>query len=797
MMSRSKKDMFINVPTLPSAICFDSPTSTGIVTYGSGHGPFSGLRSASTGQQRSGSSWRRLEIPSLFSQARQSSLGSRAVLGSRAKDLALRRKPSLGAIVGRVLCSGGCVPKKIKPGSGDGSLSPEFGWKNCDSVMDANSPTTRDAKQKDGVDLARAEALLAELSACLADCRPTNVVHVQPASEKTEPSASEKLGCLIELPMKKQQEIDGLRVVSQVTTPPRAPLVSDTLQPEAEPEAEDTPSDCAPKVCKPHIPPLLIPPHSKSSRGPGKPPGPPPMPRRLGATQSESGGVDADALPSWQGPQPPEGWKSERVVNWQPIRDTSRWKGSVWQEIYQGAQERGHTPLPDSEWKDAFMQKQGNMRQSDRSLSVQGRLSARSHRALSGTGAFQLDLRHAQLVKLSFGSMDSLRWIFGSSAANAQELAAMTLPEDALDSLLGLLKAADGCAVSLLELGGKAPSSPSGGSPKSPDKVPASERLVQRMLQAVGARNSNANQQLSALVVQVDDLLRMERFQSEAASLERQLRVCVDSAQNVVSSVALPKLLEGVLMLGNFVNASSRHLGGAVGVTLESLAKLAHTKCLPAKAGGTEECQGSPEQNALALLSRQLQETHGVEFVSTLAAELISCREACDLDPKALAMLVQELQQWVDGMSQRAEALVSSASPSAPAFAPARIDSFLSAAHKRLAALRRLLQEVEQYEETLRRHFAEPPTSKLSGMLSSLVALLDSLSVPSSGTAAASSPGCMTPRTPRVDARAARRADPSCSATSEVKRSAPPALPQRPRAAARRSRSATVSIPAL
>lgn len=37
------------------------------------------------------------------------------------------------------------------------------------------------------------------------------------------------------------------------------------------------------------------------------------------------------------------------------------------------------------------------------------------------------------------------------------------------------------------------------------------------------------------------------------------------------------------LPIGNSVNAASKNLGGAVGVTLESLTKLGHTQCLPAK----------------------------------------------------------------------------------------------------------------------------------------------------------------------------------------------------------------------
>ena len=61
------------------------------------------------------------------------------------------------------------------------------------------------------------------------------------------------------------------------------------------------------------------------------------------------------------------------------------------------------------------------------------------------------------------------------------------------------------------------------------------------------------------------------------------LDLALTAAWTIIDSKAMPILLEGILLLGNSVNASSKNLGGAVGVTLESLTKLAHTRCLPAK----------------------------------------------------------------------------------------------------------------------------------------------------------------------------------------------------------------------
>lgn len=75
----------------------------------------------------------------------------------------------------------------------------------------------------------------------------------------------------------------------------------------------------------------------------------------------------------------------------------------------------------------------------------------------------------------------------------------------------------------------------------------------------------------------------MARFKAKAKDLETGLDLALTAAWTIIDSKALPILLEGILLLGNSVNASSKNLGGAVGVTLESLTKLAHTRCLPAK----------------------------------------------------------------------------------------------------------------------------------------------------------------------------------------------------------------------
>ncbi|CAK9112191.1 unnamed protein product [Durusdinium trenchii] len=75
----------------------------------------------------------------------------------------------------------------------------------------------------------------------------------------------------------------------------------------------------------------------------------------------------------------------------------------------------------------------------------------------------------------------------------------------------------------------------------------------------------------------------MAHFDPRVRDLESGLDLALTAAWTIIDSKAMPILLEGILLLGNSVNAASKNLGGAVGVTLESLTKLAHTRCLPAK----------------------------------------------------------------------------------------------------------------------------------------------------------------------------------------------------------------------
>eukprot|EP00927_Polykrikos_kofoidii_P047617 TRINITY_DN41877_c0_g1_i1.p1 TRINITY_DN41877_c0_g1~~TRINITY_DN41877_c0_g1_i1.p1 ORF type:complete len:1613 (-),score=324.43 TRINITY_DN41877_c0_g1_i1:71-4909(-) len=511
------------------------------------------------------------------------------------------------------------------------------------------------------------------------------------------------------------------------------------------------------------------------SHGRGKPPGPAPPPPSARRERRDAASVDGcprDGVPAWDGPLPPPGWRAERVVNWQPIRERERWEGSVWQKVYSGSGDRAFTPLPD-EWTRAFMRPLGDdeptaikacpSARRTRSEAANSRASsAVTTRRLSGKAAFQADLRHAQLARSGYDSMAQLRWIIGheprdpglgqvnretETEADAVEglclhgegsaRQAAGLPEEALDALLGLLQAAEGSETEVMA--------------KAVGPLPRSELLLRQLLRS--------GRPLETLQSQVSAALSMARFHIEAEALEKQLRFGVAAAQAIIDSKTLPVLLDGVLHLGNYVNASSRHLGGARGVTLDSLARLAHTKCLPSHGVGasvavcnvasavtaepktatgaavpaTPRVAATPRRsgptprvvgaaaggNALRLLVRQLRESHGPSFLQTLVADLESCRFGRDLDPRCLAASVRDIKAEVHKIQQ-----LSASPPShwqSPAgLAPARLQHFLEAAWPRALKLVEFLKDLEVAEDALRRHFAEPQSSRLPMMFGSL-----------------------------------------------------------------------------
>lgn len=471
------------------------------------------------------------------------------------------------------------------------------------------------------------------------------------------------------------------------------------------------------------------PPKPRRPRPTAKPP-PPPPPKRGGV--SGYGGAQAEeGLPPWRGPRPPEGWKAQRVVNWRPIRQPGRWKGSVWQQVYANMEECNFDMLEGSELNEAFLR-----RLEGAEPAASSRQPVPARRVLPPAVAFTADLRHAQLTRCGFGEAAQLRWAVGDGPHAGIGLAAAgsrlpTLPEEALEALLGLLKAADGYEEQLNEAASQGVEEcdelnrlgDAGSSGKQARLAPA-EALLCQLLSKVAS--------LAVLQHRVEDALFLARFAAQTATLEQQLHLGIGVVDAVVKSTTLPTLLGGVLLLGNYVNASSRGLGEAVGVTLDSLAKLAHTKCLTQQqqqdaagdsAGAVNSSGTAHLPNALALLMQQLQDKQGGPFWDNVIADLEGCKAARDLEPAALLKELQQLKCGIDRIAARQDAKAYDTI----ALTSRRLSSFLEEAVPRTGALSALLQDLGEATGKLRKHFAEPSGSSFVDMIGSLALLLEAL----------------------------------------------------------------------
>jgi hypothetical protein len=478
--------------------------------------------------------------------------------------------------------------------------------------------------------------------------------------------------------------------------------------------------------------------------GPPRPPPPPSCRARLGCAHSDA---KAD-LPSWPGPRPSEDWKAHCVVNWQPLRKQSRWEGSIWQQVYQNVQERGVVDLPHGDYEKAFMKRSGTAASDARAKSIT-RTQTSKHdqlpcraRALPSKAAFTADLCYNRLTRMGVGDLDALRWILPPRGAKTDATEEQTPPQletEALEALFELLHAADGHDAALEATQPLAETLSDGASQA------ASEAFL-RQLATVGP--------LAASRENVTFALDMEYFPAELERLEQQCNLALVAVESVISSTTLPLLLEGMLLLGNYVNASSRTLGAAVGLTLESLARLAHTKCVALQEVASGSHTSSPA-NALSLLIEQLSAKHGASFAASLAADLETCRSARDVDPKAIRQAVEKLiSQTMVAQSRR------EVNNFAPAFAPSRLDAFLAEAMPRLGLLSGLVGNLDSAAAGLRKHFAEPPGSTLPEMLETLSTLVVPLRHANSTEAPVRGPTregiTRTPRTPRSDAATRR-----------------------------------------
>uniref|UniRef100_A0A7S1F1W4 FH2 domain-containing protein n=1 Tax=Noctiluca scintillans TaxID=2966 RepID=A0A7S1F1W4_NOCSC len=431
---------------------------------------------------------------------------------------------------------------------------------------------------------------------------------------------------------------------------------------------------------------------------PGKPPGRPPgrPPPGKGGPPARSSGSQSTAapkMPDWSGPQPPPDWQSERVVNWQPLRQPGRWQGSVWQHVHARIQEEGVTPLPTDVLNRAFMRRADELPR--RNCTPRGA----SERRLPRQRALAADLLHVQLGRQGISEPRQLRWAVGWRTKEAVDVSVgnQELHEDALEALLGLLRVAASEEERLND-------------PNLTSSAP-SEEFLERLLTQAGT--------VTVLVPRVEMALDMSRFPVEAARLERALCTGIRTMDAVLASGALPVLLEGVLVLGNYVNSSCKKLSSAVGVTLDSLAKLSHTRCLPTKDGNGR----AAPRNALELLVKHLQPSQP-SFVEQLSKDLDGCRAARDVDPSAVAESLQSLTAQIESLVRRSTSVDKVEGYVEPvALDPERLKRFLEEAVPRLECLKELNRQLTNTTLTLRQWFAEPPSSGFKDMMSNLDAL--------------------------------------------------------------------------
>lgn len=388
----------------------------------------------------------------------------------------------------------------------------------------------------------------------------------------------------------------------------------------------------------------------------------------------------------------------------------------------------------------------------------------------------------------------------GTSSLGQREAAAPApLHEEVLEAFLGLLDAAAGGAFErscLAEAAAEASpmqaAAPPHEVPGSPLRRPArvtwapSEQFLRQLFEAVGP--------LQAVRPRVELALRLARFHGEADAAESELRLALAAAAAVRVSRALPALLEGALLLGNYVNSSSKTLGGVVGVTLESLYKLAHTRCSTESNESTVPYLGDSDRerpastdNALHWLVRQLQQRTPT-LIDELLADLAGCAKVCDLDLEFLKSTVSKLGMLVKTAKDRCALAETSALPTVlpEAVHPTRLRCFLAEAEPMVAQLAGLLEELGTAAGALQRYLAEPPSTPLAETLRRLAALRQALP-PAPGPPACPQlrpRSCTGPRPCAVGTarpRSCRRAAAAVSGGhSELRCPAAKALPPRP-----------------
>mmetsp|Transcript_14567 Transcript_14567/g.26029 ORF Transcript_14567/g.26029 Transcript_14567/m.26029 type:complete len:631 (+) Transcript_14567:90-1982(+) len=516
--------------------------------------------------------------------------------------------------------------------------------------------------------------------------------------------------------------------------------------------------------------------------------------------------------PAWKGPQPSPGAKSDRVVNWNPIRQAGLLEGSIWQQVNQSIDQRGQHLLPKEALDRAFVRSVDEATPKQNLTPSCRRRTSNERRILRHREALVADLLYNQLTRRGLADLEALCGAVGmqplpeagtplrpaigtqsqptlnlqlnrvapevwssrslgcstardvsssrstavsSSAAHdscrlprrdtdaslsssgssdsdstsdsdsdsstdtdsedepeTEKQEDALVDENSLETLLAFLHLADGIEEKLKEASGDCSTVP----------LAAPERLLQQVVTRAGP--------LSVLQSRVQAVSSAAGFAREANDLEKAMRSGIAAARAVVDSNALPVLLEGVLLLGNYVNSSSRTLGSALGVTIESVAKLAHTRSLPTIQEDDVKTQDAEKStHALGLLVRQLEKTQDPSWLSTLRAELENCRAACD-------SLSRRDSAGLQALTARTSAVERCFSSQASI--PRKYMQFLAFASARLAMLRILEEDLQSATVAMRRYFAEQQGTTLSAMLRNLALLLDVLPKPTASNASSS-----------------------------------------------------------
>ncbi|CAE8729693.1 unnamed protein product [Polarella glacialis] len=457
------------------------------------------------------------------------------------------------------------------------------------------------------------------------------------------------------------------------------------------------------------------------------------------------------SLPGWMGPRPPEHWKAERVVNWQPIRNAQRWQGSVWEQVHSRMLQEGFQPLPEEVLIRAFGGSRAAGCGTGRSQSEQRSrkpMPSATPRQLPPKLALTADLLHAQLLRAGVQGPEQLGWLLGSqchriagSDAEATEnhtdhanhkveinnsFKGEEQTVQVIEALLSFVSV--GMSIEPTLLGGMCGTEKADMCFSDSQAAPA-ELFLARLRSACGCP-------LQDLKTRIELVLHMATFPREAAVLGNQLQLGLDAIQAVLKSEAMPLLLEGVLLLGNYVNSASKSLGGAVGVSLESLAKLAHTRCV--KQEPPRGCQDSrrqarhvsrllPQENALHLLVQQLQLQGCPDLSEKLVADLEGCARVRDIDQLDLATSLRSLSSQVGALEKCAQHVSEQPENTPPALSSARLQHFFSMAMPEITRLGKLLGHLEEAVAAMRQHFAEPPGTALSEMFRNLIALHSAL----------------------------------------------------------------------